>query len=244
MLSEQGVSTSWAKKNILGISSDKKEPRIVKLKQSDLKRMVEQQLSQNPLMELPPMGENLNPNELKSIYHAFPKLIKDVKNIVNHGYDVQKLKMELIELLNGLQQGHKNTEMGEQDNIDHVGTGLGPNEMSVDEDKYETLLRGPKKSMNEQFQMDEKLKKTNEDVYFDTYTGAVGHAMKVAKEKGYTLDQEEIWNKIATGDRKPPEGQTVSHHLSLFKDGQKVKEMLHIQVYGMSKSYELNFYIN
>jgi hypothetical protein len=45
------------------------------------------------------------------------------------------------------------------------------------------------------------------------------------------------------GPRKPSEGKTNKFHLSLRKDFKPQKKMLHIQVYGMKNSYELNAYI-
>jgi hypothetical protein len=46
------------------------------------------------------------------------------------------------------------------------------------------------------------------------------------------------------GPRKPTEGETNRFSITLFKDGKEQRKMLHIQVYGMNKKYELNCYIN
>ena len=45
------------------------------------------------------------------------------------------------------------------------------------------------------------------------------------------------------GPKKPSEGKTNSFSIRLSKDGKEQKKQLHIQVYGMKISYELNAYI-
>jgi hypothetical protein len=45
------------------------------------------------------------------------------------------------------------------------------------------------------------------------------------------------------GPRKPSEGKTNSFSIQLSKDGKLQRKQLHIQVYGMKNSYELNAYI-
>ena len=59
-----------------------------------------------------------------------------------------------------------------------------------------------------------------------------------------TYDKDETFTKIGVGPRKPVEGETNKITITLFKDGKEQKKSLHIQVYGMSKKYELNCYIN
>ncbi len=88
------------------------------------------------------------------------------------------------------------------------------------------------------------IKESKGDVYFDTYSGAVRYAMDDAKSKGYEIDQSEVFSKVAVGSKKPSIGKTTKVSLGLMKGGKESKKMLHIQVYGMEKKYELNFYIN
>ena len=76
-----------------------------------------------------------------------------------------------------------------------------------------------------------------------SYSDAVTEMLKIATDKGFTVDEDDIWRQITTGGGKPKEGQTKKHHLSLSKDGKKSKKVLHAQVYR-DGYYELNAYIN
>ncbi len=92
------------------------------------------------------------------------------------------------------------------------------------------------------------LKENNEpnnyQVYHNTYSSAIETALEYAENKGFEYSHEEYFNKVASGPKKPSDGETNSVSLSLYKDGKEVKEMLHIQIYGMGNKYELNCYIN
>jgi hypothetical protein len=81
------------------------------------------------------------------------------------------------------------------------------------------------------------------DTYHKTYTSAIQAGLDWAKKSGYDYDEEEAAREIGMGPRKPSEGKTNKFHLSLRKDFKPQKKMLHIQVYGMKNSYELNAYI-
>lgn len=81
------------------------------------------------------------------------------------------------------------------------------------------------------------------DVYHNTFSSAVQTAGEYAKSKGYELNDDEWFNTIATGPKKPQEGETNKYTLTLYKNGKEQKKALHIQVYGMKNKYELNTYI-
>lgn len=83
-----------------------------------------------------------------------------------------------------------------------------------------------------------------EETYFDSYSSAIESILDRTKAKGYTIEDEEVWNKISVGSKRPKDGETTRVSLVLHKDGKECKKMLHIQVYGMGKKYELNGYIN
>lgn len=85
--------------------------------------------------------------------------------------------------------------------------------------------------------------KPDYEVYHKTYTSAIQAALDYAKKEGYDYDEEETAREIGMGPRKPSEGKTNKFHLSLKKNFKEQKKMLHIQVYGMKNSYELNAYI-
>ena len=94
----------------------------------------------------------------------------------------------------------------------------------------------PPKAMNENIN---KL-----PVYHGTFTSAVITAADYAKSKGYDINEDEWFNTISTGPRKPQEGETNRYSLPLYVNGKEQKKQLHIQVYGMKDKYELNTYIN
>jgi hypothetical protein len=85
--------------------------------------------------------------------------------------------------------------------------------------------------------------KPDYEVYHKTYTSAIQAGLDYAKKEGYDYDEEEAAREIGMGPRKPSEGKTNKFHLSLKKNFKEQKKMLHIQVYGMKNSYELNAYI-
>ena len=78
------------------------------------------------------------------------------------------------------------------------------------------------------------------ELYHKDFSGAMQHAYKFAKSKGYTVDPKEIDNKVATGPKRPSRGKTNKYILGTNK-----KQNVHIQVYNMdNKRYELNMYIS
>ncbi|MEK9696681.1 MAG: hypothetical protein VW270_13040 [Candidatus Poseidoniales archaeon] len=80
---------------------------------------------------------------------------------------------------------------------------------------------------------------TGYDLYHKTFSGAMQHAYKFAKSKGYTVQPSEIDSKVASGPRKPSSGKTNSYILDTDK-----KQRVHIQVANLdNKRYELNMYI-
>lgn len=99
-----------------------------------------------------------------------------------------------------------------------------------------------RKKTNEEINESEKSKK--DDVYHKTYTSAINTALEYAEKRGYTYDKEEVAREIGMGPRKPSEGDTNRFTIGLKKEEKQQKKSLHIQVYGMKESYELNCYIN
>ena len=95
-----------------------------------------------------------------------------------------------------------------------------------------------KKTMKEDTELDEK-KHSDYDLYHKTFSGAMQHAYAVAKKRGYTVDKDDIDNKVATGPRKPSKGKTNRYILGTDK-----KQNLHVQVANLdNKRFELNMYI-
>ena len=80
---------------------------------------------------------------------------------------------------------------------------------------------------------------TGYELYHKDFSGAMQHAYKFAKSKGYTVDPKDIDDMVASGPRKPSSGKTNSYSLGTDK-GKKVQ----IQVANLdNKRYELNMYI-
>jgi len=78
------------------------------------------------------------------------------------------------------------------------------------------------------------------ELYHKQFSGAMQHAYKVAKSKGYTVDPKEIDDKVASGPKKPSSGKTNKYILGTNKN-----KKVHIQVANLdNKRYELNMYID
>lgn len=84
------------------------------------------------------------------------------------------------------------------------------------------------------------------DLYFDSYTAAIDHALEHARKK-YDLDDEELAQIIGFNSQRPKSGKTTSVHIPLYKNGKQVKQHLHIQVFNRDtnrNTFELNYYIS
>ena len=91
---------------------------------------------------------------------------------------------------------------------------------------------------NEELELDEA-RKSDYQLYHKDFSSAMQHAYAVAKKRGYTVDKDDIDNKVATGPRKPSSGKTNRYILGTDK-----KQNLHVQVANLdNKRYELNMYI-
>lgn len=81
-------------------------------------------------------------------------------------------------------------------------------------------------------------------IYHNTYSNAVQHAVDQAEKQGYEIDMDDYERKVAFGPRKPSVGKTNSFSIKLTKGGKPQKKALQMQVYGMDNGkYELNMYI-
>lgn len=90
----------------------------------------------------------------------------------------------------------------------------------------------------------EKVIKESSDTYFKTFSGAVQYAREMAEKKGYEINGDSWATVVNFGAGKPSVGKTTRMSVELKKDGKDSKKQLHMQVYGMDNSYELNYYIN
>jgi hypothetical protein len=102
-----------------------------------------------------------------------------------------------------------------------------------------------KAALKKDFQLKESVTeaKAPYEVYHKSYTSAIEAAREYAEKKGFEIDNDDSFTKIGMGPRKPSEGKTNRFSIQLTKDGKPQRKQLHIQVYGMKNSYELNAYI-
>jgi hypothetical protein len=80
-------------------------------------------------------------------------------------------------------------------------------------------------------------------VIHNSYSSAVSEIEKFAAKRGFEIKEDEMWNQIAIGPKKPKDGVTNKFHLSIEKDGKEQKKNLQVQITGVGTKYELNMYI-
>jgi hypothetical protein len=64
---------------------------------------------------------------------------------------------------------------------------------------------------------EETISEADYELYHKDFSSAMQHAYAHAKKKGFTVDPEEIDNKVATGPRKPSKGKTNRYILGTDK---------------------------
>lgn len=88
-----------------------------------------------------------------------------------------------------------------------------------------------------------KESKNNYKIYHKSYTSAIDEVIRDCKSKGFYMNNEEVWNKISSGPKKPSDGVTNRFDFLLYdENGKPAKQMVHFQITGLSNSYELNMY--
>lgn len=85
---------------------------------------------------------------------------------------------------------------------------------------------------------------TGYDIYHKDFSTAVQHARAQVEKKGYEVDDDEWFRKVANGPRKPSKDKTNSYNIELTKGGKPVKQRLQMQVYNTGNKYELNMYVS
>jgi hypothetical protein len=88
-----------------------------------------------------------------------------------------------------------------------------------------------------------KLIESDYEIYHNSYSSAISEVVRFIEKNGFSYNEDDFFNDITTGPKKPSEGKTNKFHLQLFKNGEPTKKYLHIQIYGMKNKYELNMYI-
>ena len=91
----------------------------------------------------------------------------------------------------------------------------------------------------------EEAKGSDYQILHPSFSSAVQTAAKMAEKQGYTVDEDDWHDRVATGPRKPSNGKTNRYTIRLMKNGKEVKnKALHFQVYNTGTKYELNMYIS
>lgn len=85
------------------------------------------------------------------------------------------------------------------------------------------------------------------ELYHDTMAGAIREVERKLSEQGYEMDQNDVWDNIATGKPKPQPGDTNSYHIRLIKDNAEQRQQVHFQVFNRDidrNTFELNMYVS
>jgi len=81
-------------------------------------------------------------------------------------------------------------------------------------------------------------------LYHKTFTAASQAALDLVKKRGFEIDDDDWFNQVSTGPKKPGKGKTNRYIVKVTKKGKETKKRLAFQVYGMdSGKYELNAYV-
>lgn len=89
--------------------------------------------------------------------------------------------------------------------------------------------------------------KKDYEVYHNSYTSCVDEVLTFIEKNGYEYTDEDVFQYITTGPKKPSDGKTIKVSLPLYKNGKLSKKVIHFQVYNREtdeKTYELNMYIS
>jgi SOS response regulatory protein OraA/RecX len=81
-------------------------------------------------------------------------------------------------------------------------------------------------------------------IHHKTFTSAIDEVLAFVKKNGYKLDDQEFFNSVTSGRKRPAEGVTNNYKLSLYKNGKEQRRMVVFQIYGMRTQFELNLYIS
>jgi hypothetical protein len=118
-------------------------------------------------------------------------------------------------------------------------------ENSDDFQSHEKAINQIKSSagLKEEVKLDEA--KSNYELYHPQYSGAIHHALAHhASKSGLSVHDDDYFNHVSVGPRKPVEGQTVSHHIPATDDKGN-PHFIHMQIYNRGadkKPFELNTY--
>jgi len=87
-------------------------------------------------------------------------------------------------------------------------------------------------------------KNTTYTLYHKSYTDAINHALDWHEKQGLKVDDDDRWQKISVGSKKPREDETTRIQIPATNHRTGRSHMIMIQVYnkGGATPYELNTY--
>lgn len=155
-----------------------------------------------------------------------------------------------------LHKGEKETKLGEERHMtddemkkrEHIVKSMkkgmaGFKERYGNRAKNVMYATATKRAMKEEIQeLDEA--KSEYDLYHSQYTSAIHHALAHHAAKGLNVHDDDYFNHVSVGPRKPIEGQTVTHHVPATDDKGN-QHFIHMQIYNRGadkKPFELNTY--
>ncbi len=182
-------------------------------------------------------GDNLEKEENDLIEYEVPEW--SLSALINGDYsalsDEEENKLNKFIKQVSSKHGNANFMLGDIENKDNLGFKHKNDIDNLGSDVYVLYIKPSK--LNES--------KEQHKVYHNTFSAACSEVIDFAKEKGYEVDEDDWFNKVSVGSKKPSDGQTNRYSIELKKEGKLQKKMLHFQVYGMKGGkYELNAYIN
>jgi hypothetical protein len=73
-------------------------------------------------------------------------------------------------------------------------------------------------------------------VLHNSYSSAVSEIEKFAKKRGVEIKEDEIWNNISVGPKRPKDGVTNKFHLAILKDGKEQKSIYKFRLQVSAKN--------
>ena len=202
-------------------------------------KVLQSSVSETKKNKLEPRSKNSEPYENTGIDEKAPKI--DMNKFSTHMARNKKPAKKVSAASSYIKnvQSRANKMAGEETLDEKPVSQMTPKEKAA-ADARRKEYNAYQKSKREEGVIDEKKNsQSNYDLYHSSFSGAMQHAYKHAKDAhGITVHSSEIDDKVASGPRKPVNGKTNTYRLKGDKGN------IQVQVYnkGGSKPFELNMY--
>jgi hypothetical protein len=109
---------------------------------------------------------------------------------------------------------------------------------------YKRKTKALERLQREEVEEVSEAKGSKYQLYHNTYSSAINHALAHHEKSGLSVHDDDRWDKVAVGSKKPSSGKTTSVNIPATHTKTGKKHMIHVQVYnkGGSNPYELNTY--